>query len=375
MVVTEPLPIAPSRPERLEALTGVRALAAFGVVMYHFADVIYGLLPALRFTRPVVSQGFLGVDLFFVLSGFILSLNYLEQFAGGVKSRHWLHFIRLRLARIWPAHIFSLHVVVVMYFGAKLLGLTLVTADSIRYTFPAYLENITLTQAWLSGGRAPRLSWNGPAWTISAEWAAYLLFPFLAVGIARVRSLGQALVGVVGAYGVWLSIVTILLWNRPETSAISTAMVRIGTEFTAGCLLFVVYRKLPRRSTVPLATLAAVTTVLLTWFIHWKYGRGYVLTPLFGVLVLGLARDDAWLGGVLRRPTARFWGEISYSLYLMHQIVGIVLNKMIPFNRFAQQTLPLRLGVVAIYFLLTGVVSVLTYRLIERPGRQLLMRR
>lgn len=366
--MTEPLPVAPRGSTRLEALTGVRAFAAAWVILLHFGEPLYGLLPGLRFAERLTTQGFLGVDLFFVLSGFILSFNYFDHFKSGVSVTDWGRFLRLRLARMWPTHVFTLHVTVAMYFAARSLDVTLHSDQTVEYTLPAYLHNLALTHAWTMGD----LSWNAPSWTISAEWAAYLVFPALTLLVARATTLKRAWTGVAMAYLVWLVVVRLWLWE--ESLSIDAALPRAATQFLAGCFLFLVYRKGPRGRPSRLAAIAAIL-LLVTAPLPWEHSRAYLLTPLLGLGVLGLARGDRVLGPLLEHRAARYLGELSYSLYLTHGLVLASLGKVLPWPRFADSRFPSRVALIAVYFLVTGTVALFTYYVVERPARERIARR
>ena len=92
-------------PDAIPALTGIRGLAAWWVVLYHFRET-YPDDP-LHIAGRVMAHGYLAVDFFFELSGFILALNYLHVFRN-LSSRQAVQFLGLRLARIYPLHIFML---------------------------------------------------------------------------------------------------------------------------------------------------------------------------------------------------------------------------------------------------------------------------
>ena len=154
---------------RLEALTGLRGLAAWYVVFYHIRLTLTDLLPA-----PVVAalaKGYLAVDLFFMLSGFVLWLNHGARFArpdAALVGRFWWR----RIARIWP-----LHAVVLAGFCGFVALLVLTGRDRSGYPLHELPLHLLLVQNW---GFTPQLTWNHPAWSISAELAAYLLFPLVA---------------------------------------------------------------------------------------------------------------------------------------------------------------------------------------------------
>ena len=142
--------------------TSLRGIAAMAVFWGHYSDV---------FARDVggwnlfVPHTHLGVDLFFMLSGFVLYHVYASQFLTGVTGPRWGAFMRQRLLRIYPLHLVTLlAVLVLMRFelpgdGLWILGL-----------------NLTLTHAW---GLTDQFIFNAPSWSISAEFAAYLVFPFM----------------------------------------------------------------------------------------------------------------------------------------------------------------------------------------------------
>ncbi|MGB2665793.1 MAG: acyltransferase family protein, partial [Candidatus Acidiferrum sp.] len=85
----------------LNRLTGIRAVAAIFVVFFHFGDSFAALFPAFGVLRPIYKSGDMGVDLFFMLSGFVLSLNYLDGFRT-ISRGSYRKFLRARLARIYP---------------------------------------------------------------------------------------------------------------------------------------------------------------------------------------------------------------------------------------------------------------------------------
>lgn len=322
------------------------------------------LAPALSFSRPLLALGYLGVDLFFVLSGFILSFNYLQTFSEGVAVRQWLHFLRLRLARIYPVHLVTLHLAVGLYAAALISGVNVGDDGTIRYSVSAYIENVTLTQAWFSD----TLSWNSAAWTISAEWAAYMAFPLLAAVVSRARTATRAWIGVIVCYSVWLVVVRTVYWD--STNALAGALPRVALQFLAGCFLYLVYRARPT-SKVPLVTAAVASVTIGAYAQPWQGFRAWVLTPFFGLLVLGLAQGGS-AGRVLRSRIAVLGGEVSYSLYLSHQLVGSALGRTLPTEELATRSVAVRTSLVVIYLVAPVVTAALFYVLVERPGRELL---
>jgi peptidoglycan/LPS O-acetylase OafA/YrhL len=351
---------------RLDALTGVRAVAALWVVLYHFQDKLLVLVPALRVGSPILSGGYLGVDLFFTLSGFILAYNYLERLGRQPSLQTYGRFLWLRLARIWPVHFFALNVMLALVVGAHLAGISLNSAESIRYGPGAYVENVTLTQVWWRSG----LSFNGPAWSVSAEWFVYLLFPVAAVALVRSRSSWLSWTGAGLCYG--LLEVRFGLLVHGGASATSGALSRVGLEFLAGCFLYRIWESArSRRSGPPMLCAAVVGLAAGVWALDGPGYHGLLLAPLFGLVVLGIALGaDAPLLRPLARRRVVFWGEASYSLYMTHEIVNMVVSKVLPAARFRTDDMVVRGGVLLVYGALVTLAAVGTYLWVERPARE-----
>ena len=165
-------------PQVLHSLTSLRYLAAAWVVVFHFSN--YFPRTAL-YEFKGARAGYLGVDFFFVLSGFILAHVYLAK----IRDRRFDYwgFIVRRVARVYPMHVATLLLTIVLsLIGARLgwgfrvwdLGswLHLPRAMVMRGLF----DQLVLIHAW---GATPGLMFNLPSWSISAEWFAYLAFPAL----------------------------------------------------------------------------------------------------------------------------------------------------------------------------------------------------
>ncbi len=149
-------------------LTAIRGIAALAVVMFHLAGNMPGRWPAALF------YGQFGVDVFFVLSGYILTAVYAGMTAPEV-GRFWVN----RVARIFPLHLVVLAALAVAALTLLRAGMT--TRDP-TFCAPAALPyHASLTFVWFG---LP-VGWNAPAWSLSVEWAAYLLFPAWLFSVRR----------------------------------------------------------------------------------------------------------------------------------------------------------------------------------------------
>ena len=151
-----------NRPTELRALTGLRGVAAIYVMFHHY----FLGLPFHPGGDAFLAHGYLAVDLFFVLSGFVLALNYAEIFEGGFSLVRYRTFLERRLARVYPLYC------VLTLLAAALVALGWLDWRSPLHPLVALLRNCFMIQVWNLG---PSL--DPPAWSISAEWFAYLLFP------------------------------------------------------------------------------------------------------------------------------------------------------------------------------------------------------
>ena len=182
----------------IEPLTGVRGYAAIWVVLYHSrAPLDNWLLPASETLRPVVWAGFLGVDLFAVLSGFVISLTYAERLSD-ISLSGTARFLWLRLARIYPLLLFVLG----LFVASHLRRLGLASWGQI-WTDESFWLQALMLNGW---GLESEWAWNVPSGSVSSEWLCYLLFPLLAPLVVGVKSgrlaaalAGAAILGTIGA--------------------------------------------------------------------------------------------------------------------------------------------------------------------------------
>ncbi len=136
---------------------------------FHFAEPFEQLIPELAGASFLHATGYLAVDLFFVLSGFILAYQYLDRFP---KARgDYLGFLVKRLARIYPTQIFTLGMLVAVVAGGSFIGVSI--SEPQNFTALGAIQDALLIRGWF----VPTQGWNFPSWSLSAEWFAYLLFP------------------------------------------------------------------------------------------------------------------------------------------------------------------------------------------------------
>ncbi len=341
---------AASRPASLPGLTGLRGVGAIWVMLFHFQQGI---------NVPVLRRGYLGVDLFFVLSGFILSHVYGDSLARPDLASY-LTFLKVRLARIYPVHLLTLLVLALVVIFVP--HFTAPYHDPARaFGLPGFVASLFLVQTW---GFAPGSMWNGPSWSLSAEWLAYLVFPFLLVPLGRLVSPWRAALTAVVVLVVLTAILSVLHY-REFDAATRAGMVRMAAEFTIGCLVYRVFRS-GAAIGIGLVTAAWVVLLVVGLAAEPSLWADCVVVACFGLTVwLGAQPTGPVAWGLSRAPIV-FLGEISYSLYMTHWIVLQLANWAARTARLSPSSLPLRDGVaVAMIF----VLSYVCYRYVEMPGR------
>lgn len=342
-------------PIDIRPLTSLRFLAALWVVVYlMWPNLAVGGMPALA------AKGYLGVELFFVLSGFILSHVYLQGF--GEKRFGYRGFLWARIARIYPLHLFTLFGVMALGLAATAAGMAI---DSGILSWKTLLPNLLMLHAWGFAGEA---GWNHPSWSISAEWFAYLTFPLFAAAAWKLRNRPWVATGAAALFlaALYVGFERVAGYRLTEAT-FKWGALRIVPCFAYGCALFLVYRRAPLPRAGLLAAAAAVVMALSAALLSWDG-----ITVLSGgLLILALASIPADKAGLLGSAPAVYLGEISYAVYMLcapWQILAV--NVVARLTGAEDKQLPLVLWLAIIAGLI--VAAAIVHRLIERPARSFL---
>ena len=310
--------VAENNPLRLPALTGLRIFAALAVYLSHLPPPH----SASKTLTGFLEAGYMGVTLFFVLSGFVLALNHFEDMSRPSVRATW-QFGVARFARIYPIYVLVLFYILVRQhvFGAAIGG---------------WWEHALALQAW-NPNVFQAFSFNGPAWSVSVEVFLYACFPLLVPLIARLRTprallvAGAAVSLVMAGLALWfvLSHRAGLPWSDPESAhrwLYVTPLTRVG-DFVLGILaarLYLSARKRPRvvRAGGPVAIASiAVILLLMAWpanlFSAWSWDLAYALPSLLLIFGLSVAPRSG-PARMLSVPLIVLLGESSYAFYLIH---------------------------------------------------------
>jgi len=340
-------------PPDLRALTTLRFLAALWVVLYTawpHLDV--------SFVPVAVTKGYLGVETFFILSGFILSHVYLA--AVGERRFRYGGFLWARLARVYPLHLVTLFGMIGLGLAAGVAGLSI---DGSLTDWRALPANLTLTHAW---GLSPSSAFNHPSWSISAEWAAYLSFPAFAFVAWRLRD--RPVLATVLAAGFALALYAAfepLAGYSLTEATFRWGALRIVPCFALGCALYLIHR----RGGIPFAGPVAMVSGLAL-LVSASFGLWDALTVLAaGGLILGLGSLDNARAGILGSKAWVYLGEISYSIYMVCAPVLLLTTNIAARLTGADDK---RFDLIVWLALVAAipVAAMLTYHLVERPARK-----
>lgn len=342
-------------PSDIRPLTSLRIVAAVWVLVYHFR-----LHLDLGVDRlGLAEKGYLGVDLFFILSGFILSHVYLR--AVEEKRFNYGSFLWARLARIYPVHLVTLASVIVLWQAALRIG---VTFDPVAFDPAVLPQHLLLIHAW---GTTPTVQWNFPSWSISAEWFAYLLFPLAAMASIALRRFAWA--GVLCAALLFVAMYAVAA-ARGVLFTDMTAQIgalRIIPAFLMGAALHRLGRSvsLSHAGAYALAGMAAVW-LIVTASLHMN---DLVIWMGLPVLIFALAElSKTATGTVLGAAPLVYLGEVSYGVYMTHLPVDIAwfkaMERIVP-----EATGPLAWTIWFGAFAAILVASIAMYHAVERPCR------
>lgn len=341
----------------LPALTGLRVLAAAWVVLFHYRPDLEALAPWTVPADTLMRARYLGVDLFFPLSGFILAYNYADSMRA-FSGQSTVSFIRSRFARVWPVHFVALNIDLGMAVAMGTLG---IGEGGQRRTPAAYGQNVLMVQNWFND----RPSFNGPAWSIGSEWFAYLVAPALFVLAARVVRARSSLLLAALSYAVMLTVFA--AFALPNGNLEHMFYVRIMGEFVAGIFLCLAWV----RGGVALGRLAPLlpSVVLVVALVPAVASGDYWMAPVMGLVVAVVATAGGSVGRWLSTPLMVAAGEVSYCLYMTHYLMRPVVTGLREWGDDAWWTAGL--AVVAVVLVLGGAAW-LMHVVVERPARTLL---
>jgi len=346
--------------QRFDVLDALRGLCALLVVFFH--------LPVSSHLHPLAlfRHGYLFVDFFFVLSGFVIAHAYGGRL-GSVKDLG--PFLIKRLGRVWPLHAVMLAAFVGLELCRLWFHFDAATPFARDRSVEALVTNLLLIQSF---NIHPYLTWNGPAWSISVEMGAYVVFAAIMVLAPRRFTAISLLLIVAGA------LIVLTQSTRFMNTTYNFGFPRAVYGFFLGCLVHRIWlMKPPTFSPVVAGWLQLICLVVVGAYVSYAQGPWTVAAPLFFAISIWIfAEERGLVSRILSVRPMLALGHWSYSIYMVHMFVITImlilarkLQIMPDGRRIDFGSLWLNdLFALAVIGLIIGL-SVLTYRLVEIPGR------
>jgi peptidoglycan/LPS O-acetylase OafA/YrhL len=374
-------------------IEGLRGIAVLLVVLFHyavvldarFADPWIAAADSVPLLKVIVRNGMVGVDLFFIITGFLLVLPWLRHAEEGVPPPSTRGFYRRRARRILPAY--YVHLLLLFFVFVPLVrGL-----EFWRYNPTHMFENLSahiFLVHYLSPWTSASVGVNGALWSLSLEAQYYLLLPLLAPIFARAP--WRTATGLLACAIAWRwaalhhfdGLVAAMgtidpRWDLNEAKArhlLYTQLPGYFGHFAAGMMAgraWLGWRLHPPGRRVETAWLAtAALAVAALWAMHapegWFLGELTWLAALGAMALVVLALVSRGLDAaqpLLANRALSFVGRVSYSAYLYHLPVLLLLNVYGPGTQGAWAWLPL-------YLLSVSAIAWISYRYVELPALQ-----
>jgi len=331
-------------------------LAAMWVLIFHIRlnGGAIGIDPQSFIMRGRFLQaGYFGVDIFFVLSGFIIALTYGASFSSHFKASLYPFYLK-RFARVYPVHLFALSLFFLVYI-ASFWRPSLIPHPE-HFPMSDLLAQIFLVHAW---GIVSGNGWNLPSWSMSMEFLAYLTFPVL---IYVVRRFG------VPIFSLLSSLLIVVYFLLPYGDMGVPGIARVLSEFSFGMVISQLADsgKLGSLKSDAMTVLAVVLIVILANGIALRSsGNEYEQFIVFpaGLLIFSLDRDKFQFLHIVKSKATIYLGKISYSLYATHAFVLLVVFRFVRAEHIGT-ILTLTICVLA-----PIVFAAMTYHAIEFPCR------
>ena len=378
----------------IEALTGLRFVAALIVAVSHFPQVV----PIDWLQVALQRQGAAGVTIFFVLSGFVLTYNYADTFRASTADA--MTFMRARIARIWPINVVSMII-------ATLLLIWWTTTPSPVW----WIVNLLMLQALVP--TSGMILWNTPAWSVSCELVFYCLFPFFLYWLlGRFRSASRLLQLAVALFAIQVLCFCVVavagdhLLRQYGKSAeeIPATFERIKCfpglrmwEFFLGCVMGqallnaraggkgwwrVLDRRRIRDAMLTASALGLLVLLVLPSMVDLpdrgplahlaRAGLYVVYTPLAVLLVTAIGWGPTAVNPMLEERWAVRLGEASYSFYMLQWSVLLIVTKIAGGTPGSWPQIALGWWLSAAAIVFAAFISLVSARWIEVPTRRLL---
>ncbi|HDK9819363.1 acyltransferase [Escherichia coli] len=334
--------------KEIKSLTGIRGIAALYVVLYHTVGSI------------IFPNGYLAVDLFFILSGFIMCVVYNDSFNDSITIKDYTNFMLHRFARIYPLYIFLVALAIIAFY-----------AFGKHFTAKEILSNILLIQ-----NLGLSKSIVGPSWSVSVEFILYLFFPFVFFLCSKFRAI---------KYFLWMLCFSLYfyitkshsefiigssdgkggldLWKHDGVGAV----LRGFAGFCSGVFIYFLYRA-NFHNIIKKSLSQILITLSICIIIYFTSNLDILCTILFQALILSLAlNENGLVSKILQSNIIMYMGRISFSIYLVHFLIGEFVWNYI---KIPNTCISPRLVSILIIISLSFISAHILHKYVELPARK-----
>jgi len=357
-------------------LTPLRGFAALWVAAYHFRMSMPGF--ARYDITKVLSKGYMMVDLFFIMSGFIILHVYGDDFSRQLAKGNVKKYFIARFARTYPLHFFTLGLLIVM---------TWISGHWSIVNDPAAIPtNLLLLQSF---GIHQLSTWNRLSWSLSAEWASYVVFPLLSISFNQSKRLTLMLIPIL----ILATYISLLYFLPPKGIGNAQRLIlhqldvtydygflRGLAGFTLGMLCYEFYFNAHYRELFS-SDLAAVIFISMTFLYMYENVNDLLLIPALSGLTLCFASNCGRLHKYCSLTVLQLIGKVSYSIYLIQWFIATLFASLLALPALKEALPPLETASFLAgtlyeitYLLLLISFSCLTYYGIEKPFRNYINR-
>lgn len=305
----------------ITSFSGLRFLIVIFLCCHHF-DIFNDLqIPGWQEVMKILTEGYLSVNFFLILSGFVIQFNYYQQFQNktiGAKG-FWIN----RVAHLWPIYLLALFTALLAYQGSYSIQ---------HFQIPAFWYHVFMLQTLIPDPYFA-FQYNGAAWTVSVEFVCYILYPLIAQLKSKYRNMLMV--------GIWITIViNAVLFGA--TSPIASWIYYINPVFRLSDFLFGIFlcelyekRKLSSINKKSATIMEIISIFLLICCVgiaassnigwEWRWQLLYMFPC--GLLVYSFSFDSGYVSNFIGNRVFRFLGELALPIYLFHQIILAMIKK------------------------------------------------
>lgn len=315
------------------SLNYIRGILSLWIIFYHLKSEISFKFSEFFFF--ISSKGYLAVDIFFIISGFVITYKY--AYINDVKS--YLNYLFKRIKRIYPLHIFTVFIILISIFVIdSFFGGEFLFKNEI-YSLRNLILNIFLMHSW---GFSNNLSWNIPSWSISTEFFTYLIFPFILYRNNFIQNI----------FFIFIIFFFLFVYLHKGSMNITYdfGLLRNIISFSIGSFIFYIYRRNIYKKNYTYLILSFL--IILFFFINEEIILVLLLCPILMYILIN--------SKIKKISILNYLGKISFSIYMNHWVILLGLKYLRNIYYIED------IFFIFLLFTLTFVISMITFEIIEK---------